>query len=109
MPGTLVCRHHGGAAAQVMIKAQHFELQMALNVAAERHQAARGTPGAFDALGKWSHADRELKEYEAKMARLLELRAELRHLKAGLRDRNGTLTATSERAATGARSERRAP
>ena len=82
VPGTLVCRRHGGAAPQVLIKARHLELQMALHDAAEGHQAARGTPGEFDALCKWSHAQRELKEYEAKLARLSELRAELRRRKA---------------------------
>lgn len=47
------------------------------------HQAAWGTPGEFDALCKWSRAERELKEYEAKLARLSELRAELSRRKAG--------------------------
>ena len=82
MPGTLICRRHGGAAPQVLIKARHFELQMALNNAALEHQAAEGTSGEFDALCRWSHAERELAEYEAKLARLSELRAELRRRKA---------------------------
>jgi hypothetical protein len=58
VPGTLVCRRHGGAAPQVLIKARHVELQMAL------HNAAQ-----------------ELKVYEAKLATLSELRAELRQRK----------------------------
>jgi len=82
VPGTLVCRCHGGAAPQVLIKARHVELQLALHDAAEGYQSARGTPAEFDALCKWSRAERELKEYEAKLARLSELRAELRRRKA---------------------------
>jgi hypothetical protein len=78
MPGTLVCRHHGGSAPQVLIKARHFQLQMALHDAALHYQEAKGTPGEFDALCTWSHAERVLKEYEAKLAALSELRAELR-------------------------------
>jgi hypothetical protein len=81
VPGTLVCRRHGGAAPQVLIKARHVELQMALHNAAQEHQAAKGTPGEFDALCKWSHAEQELKVYEAKLATLSELRAELRQRK----------------------------
>jgi hypothetical protein len=81
--GTLVCRRHGGAAPQVLIKARHLELQMALHDTAMGHQEAKGTPREFDALCKWSHAERELKEYEAKLADLSELRAELRRREAG--------------------------
>lgn len=83
VPGTLVCRRHGGAAPQVRIKARHLELQMALADATLNHRAAKGTPGEFDTLCKWSRAERELKEYEEKLARLSELRAELRRWKAG--------------------------
>jgi hypothetical protein len=80
--GTLVCRRHGGAAPQVLIKARHVELQVALHGAALDHQAARGTPGEFDALCAWSRAKNALDEYEARLARLSELRAELRRRKA---------------------------
>jgi hypothetical protein len=81
VPGMLVCRRHGGAAPQVLIKARHVELQAALHKAALAHQAAKGTPGEFDALCKWSHAEQELKVYEAKLATLSELRTELRQRK----------------------------
>jgi hypothetical protein len=85
VPGTVVCRRHGGAAPQVLINGRHFELQLALNNAAREHTAAAGTAGEFDALCKWSRAERELKEYEAKLARLSDLRAELRRSKAAQR------------------------
>lgn len=80
--GTLVCRRHGGSAPQVLIKARHVELQMALHDADMNWREAKGTPGAFDALCACSRAENALKEYEAKLARLSELRAELRRLKA---------------------------
>jgi hypothetical protein len=81
MPNTLVCRRHGGSAPQVLIKARHLELQAALFSATIDYQEAKGTDGAFDALCRWGHAERELKEYEVKLARLAELRAELRRSK----------------------------
>lgn len=82
VPGTLVCRRHGGAAPQVLIKARHVELQAARYTAAMDFEAAKGTPREFDTLCAWGHAERELREYEAKMERLKELRAEARRLKA---------------------------
>ena len=80
--GTLVCRRHGGAAPQVLIKARHVELQMALHDAHMNWREAKGTPAAFDALCACSRAENALNEYEAKLAQLSELRAELRRRKA---------------------------
>jgi hypothetical protein len=75
---TLVCRRHGGSAPQVLIKARHQQLQMALYSASRDWEEARGTPGEFDALCRWSRAGRELDEYEAKLRLLAALRAELK-------------------------------
>ena len=80
--GALVCRRHGGAASQVQIKAKHRVLQMALYVATREFEEAYGTPGEFDALCQWSKAKRELDEYETKLRRLAELRAELKRQRA---------------------------
>jgi hypothetical protein len=85
VPWTLVCRRHGGSAPQVLIKARHLELQAALYDATMGYREAKGTPGEFDALCSWSHAERDLAQYEAKLERLAELRAELRRQKAAAR------------------------
>ena len=80
--GTLVCRRHGGASPQVLIKAQHQQLQMALYSARRDWEDARGTPGEFDALCKVTHAERDLDAYEVKLRLLAELRAELKRRRA---------------------------
>jgi hypothetical protein len=82
VPFTLVCRRHGGSSPQVKIAARHLELQAALYDAAMGHQEAKGTASEFDALCAWSHAEKELKEFEAKLDQLAELRAQLRRSKA---------------------------
>jgi hypothetical protein len=76
IPGGLVCRRHGGAAPQVAIRAKHMELLLARYVAHCDWQAARGTPGEFDALCRALQAGREVSGYEAKMRLLAELKAE---------------------------------
>ena len=76
--GGSVCRRHGGSATQVKVQAAMMALYEASNHAGEAWEAARGTPGEFDALCTWSHADRAVKEAEAKIDRIAELRAELR-------------------------------
>jgi hypothetical protein len=103
VPGALVCRRHGGAAPQVRIKARHFELQVALNDAGAAHQEAEGTPDEFDALCAWSRAKNALDEYEAKLARLSELRAELRRSKAGAGSEDSRVQDASSTRARGAR------
>ncbi|MGH3186764.1 MAG: HGGxSTG domain-containing protein [Streptosporangiaceae bacterium] len=81
--GTLVCRRHGGSARQVLIAAQLRLLQLAFYTATREWEDARGTPGEFDALCRWSRAERELRAYEAKLRLLAELRAELKRSRAG--------------------------
>jgi hypothetical protein len=80
--GSLVCRRHGGGAPQVQIAARHMQLLEARYGAYKAWEAARGTPGEFDALCATSRADNAVWDYEAKLGRLRELRAELRRLKA---------------------------
>jgi hypothetical protein len=81
--GALVCRRHGGSAPQVLIKAQHQQLQMALYSATRDWEEARGTPGEFDALCEVTRAERDLDTYEVKLRLLAELRAELKRQRAG--------------------------
>lgn len=81
--GGLVCRRHGGAASQVQIAARHFVLLAAFHDATREFEEAKGTPGEFDALCRWSAAERELMEYEFKLELLAELRAEVRQLETG--------------------------
>jgi len=78
IPGGLVCRRHGGAAPRVVIAAGHQQRQLAAWAASRDLALALGTPAEFAALCAWSAADRKLTEYEGKLARLAELRAELR-------------------------------
>jgi hypothetical protein len=78
IPGGLVCRRHGGAAPQVVIAAGHEIRQLAAWAAARDLDQARGTPGQFEALCAWTAASRKLTEYERKLERLAELRAERR-------------------------------
>lgn len=80
--GALVCRKHGGASPQVQIAAKHFLLLMAHYTAVREYKEAGGTPGEFDALCRWSAAERELAVYEAKLLQLAELRAAVKELKA---------------------------
>lgn len=80
--GGTVCRRHGGSAPQVRFAARHRVLAEAAFAAWLGYEAARETADAFGALCKWSTADRDLKEYEAKMEYLVELKAELRRRKA---------------------------
>ena len=82
VPFTLVCRRHGGSSPQVKIAARRLELQAALYDAAMGHQEAKGTASEFDALCAWSHAEKELKEFEVKLEQLAGLRAQLRRSKA---------------------------
>ena len=80
--GAAVCRRHGGAASQVQIAARHVLLMEAFIDASCEYEEARGTPGEFDALCRWSAAERALSEYRAKLKRLAELRAEVRRREA---------------------------
>jgi hypothetical protein len=76
--GAAVCRRHGGAAPQVLIAARHLVLMEAFWGATREYEAARGTPGEFDALCRWSAAEEVLGEYRSRLARLAELRAAVR-------------------------------
>jgi hypothetical protein len=58
-----------------------MELLLTHAEAADAHQAAKGTPVEFEALCAWSRARNDLDEYEAKLDRLRELRAELKRRK----------------------------
>jgi hypothetical protein len=80
--GALVCRRHGAGAPQVQIAARHFVLLEAHYEAVLGYEEARGTPGEFEALCRWSVAERDLREYEARLRRLAGLRAEVRRLEA---------------------------
>ena len=80
--GALVCRRHGGSAPQVLIAARHFVLLEAHGLAVLEFEEARGTPDEFDALCRWSAADRDLREYEYKLMRLAVLRALVKDLQA---------------------------
>jgi hypothetical protein len=76
--GGAVCRRHGGGAIQVRINARYIQLLEARYTAYETWEAARGTPGEFDALCATSQADNAVWRYEMKLERLRELRAQLR-------------------------------
>lgn len=78
IPGGYVCRHHGGEAPQVQAQAVMMMIYEARYNAGKAWEAARGTPGEFDALCALSRADNAVKDAEAKMDRIRELRAELR-------------------------------
>lgn len=80
--GGTVCRRHGGAAIQVRISARHMQLLEARYAAHKAWEAARGTPGEFDALCATSRADNAVWRYEAKLEEIREMRARLRRLKA---------------------------
>jgi hypothetical protein len=84
IPGGLVCRRHGGATPQVVIAAGHELRQLAAWAAGRDLAEARGTPAEFEALCRWSAADRKLSEYEGKLARLAELRAGLHQRRAAV-------------------------
>jgi hypothetical protein len=71
----------------VAIAARHRQLQVALYTAGREFEEARGTPREFDALCRWSAAERELDAYEAKMRLVSELSAAVRRSRAG----NGTV------------------
>jgi hypothetical protein len=78
IPEGFVCRRHGGAAPQVLIAARHRQLQLALFVAAREFEAAaEGTDGRFYALCRLLRAEEALDSYEARLAYLAELRAEV--------------------------------
>jgi hypothetical protein len=81
--GSLVCRKHGGGSPQVQIAARHFVLMETHHTAVIEWEETRGTPGEFGALCRWSAAERDLYEYEAKLVRLAVLRAKVKRLKAG--------------------------
>jgi hypothetical protein len=74
IPGGSVCRRHGGSAKQVQVRAA----MMALYEARKAWEAARGTPGEFDALCALSRAENRVTEAEAKLGQLRELCTELR-------------------------------
>ena len=52
-------------------------------IAVREWEETRGTPGEFGALCRWSAAERDLYEYEAKLVKLAVLRARVKRLKAG--------------------------
>lgn len=83
-PGAAVCRRHGGAAPQVRVAAAMTALYEVRYKAGEAWQAARGTSGEFDALCALTRAQRAVERGEAKMARVRELRRELRRRNAGV-------------------------
>jgi hypothetical protein len=56
---------------------------MALYSAVRDWEAARGTPGEFDALCKVTRAESELDAYEVKLRLLAELRAAVKRTRAG--------------------------
>jgi len=76
--GALVCRRHGGSAPQVQIAARHHVLLEAHFVAVLEWEAARGTPDEFDALCRWTAAERDLAQYESKLVLLAVLRARVK-------------------------------
>lgn len=82
VPGASVCKRHGGSAPQVRVQAAVMTLYEARYEAGKAWEAARGTPGEFDAMCAWSRADNAVRETEAKLERLRALRAELRERKA---------------------------
>jgi len=80
--GVLVCRRHGGSAPQVQIAARHFVLLEAHFIAVLEWEEARGTPDEFDAMCRWSWAQRDLDAYEVQLLRLAHLRAAVKELRA---------------------------
>jgi len=80
--GALVCRRHGGSAPQVQIAARHFVLMKAHYIAVREWDEARGTPGEFGALCRWSAAGRDLAKYETKLVQLAVLRARVKEHRA---------------------------
>jgi hypothetical protein len=91
--GALVCTKHGGGAPQVQFAARHFVLMEAHHIAVREWEEARGTPGEFGALCRWSAAERDLAEYEAKLVQLAVLRTKVKRLKAAARAVSGDISA----------------
>jgi hypothetical protein len=87
IPEGLVCLHHGGAAPQVKIAARHREMQLAVYRAVRDWEDAHGTNRAFERLCAIGAAQRDLEEYEAKLARLAELRPAVAKRRAAARAR----------------------
>jgi hypothetical protein len=83
--GALTCRRHGAAAFQVRVSAQLFLLRMEAYTAVREWEETRGTWREPDAIGRWSVADRDLKEFEFKLGYLRALRADVRQLEAAAR------------------------
>lgn len=72
-----VCLHHGGAAPQVRFAAERMRRQWVLADAVEEWREAQGTNREFERLCAVGEAERALDRYEAKLAELSSLRADL--------------------------------
>jgi len=96
-----VCRRHGGAAPQVQRAAERMRRQMCLYSAVEEWREAQGTNREFERLCAVGEAERALDDYEAKLAELSWLRAELARRK----PRPGSAAASPKRPASGSRSQ----
>lgn len=81
--GSTVCRRHGGAAPQVLFAAQRLVLLEARHAAYREWQQAMGTGREFDARCKFYAADRDVREWEARLDRLAELKAAVKRLRTG--------------------------
>ena len=79
--GGSVCTRHGGGAPQVRVKASLTLLYLARHEAGQAWEAAKGTPGEFDALCELTKADNAVQRAEAKVEQIRELRAEQRRRK----------------------------
>lgn len=83
IPGGYVCRVHGGSAPQVRASARRLWLLERYAAAVAAWQANPGIPGQLTdrqihLLGRASRAQRDVEEYEARLAAIARLRAELR-------------------------------
>jgi hypothetical protein len=67
----------------VQIAARHFVLLEAHYIAVIEWEEARGSPREFDALCRWTAAERDLYEYEVKLVKLAVLRARVKRLNTG--------------------------
>lgn len=65
VPGAFVCRRHGASAPQAARPAERFRLRAAVAAAASAAVAAKGTPGLFEALCRFSEAQNALARFEA--------------------------------------------
>jgi len=83
--GQLVCRSHGGASPQALLKAEYMENCTRVYAVQLEYEQSRGTSRESDALIRVLDAERGLEAYQIKLRLLRELKAGLKPRKAAPR------------------------